>query len=112
MSWLTFPQVIALALAAGPMPAEAPKPGPIQIVNMENATLTFPNARSVLSFGTVQTPNGPRIRVTMDDVLILEATRLQVRTSDRILTLEVAKGGGVNVTTEAIPGAPAPPKRP
>jgi len=87
-------------------------PTPIQIVEIENATITIPPelTKQVKLIGPVQTPNGRRIRLKVGEITI-EASQLAVKEEGSISTIKLDKDGVMNVDKVILPGTPLEEKK-
>jgi hypothetical protein len=98
------------------IPGSFPAPESIQITGIEKGTLTVkPIERTWVEFKPVMTADGPRVRMTFNGEVTLEATRLQIKNGDRVTKLETLDGKSFISSTERIPATdkPAPkPKQP
>lgn len=92
-----FATALLIAMAA----YTSEKPLTVSFSRLEKATITITPTKNI-SFEGVKTPDGHRIRVKTDGIVI-EATKLQFISKNYLVTMEIDKDGKMTQSGEELP---------
>ena len=100
MLW-TVSIMVAFVLVADPLPENQKGRPPIEVTDLESATITI-SPKGSCRFGVVKTPGGHRVRFTSEG-LTLEASKFRMSVNGWVHTYTIDDKGMMNVSSERLP---------